>query len=200
MTGAQRLIKTATLAEVRRWDAGWGFVDARGNRPFAGRNLVVPTLEELLEAFGNVELNIDIKERRPSMVEPVLRLLRAFGAESRVTLASFHGPVIREVRARGFRGRTVLAGDEVRRLLVAPRPLWRVLGPGGDAVQVPQRAGALDLGSRTFIARCHARDLRVDYWVVNDPREAEALLARGADGIITDDPARILPVVARRRS
>jgi glycerophosphoryl diester phosphodiesterase len=203
MAGANWPIAEASLAEVQRWDAGWGFIDAAGCRPFAGCGFSVPTLNEVLSAFPNVELNIDIKPYRPSMVEPLLSLLTSSGAEERVTLASFHGPVIREVRARRFRGATVLAADEVRALLVAPARLWRALGSylgPAHAVQVPPRIGRLDLASPRFIARCHALGLRVDYWVVNEPRQAEMLLARGADGIITDDPARILPVIERARS
>jgi len=37
--------------------------------------------------------------------------------------------------------------------------------------------------------------LRVDYWTINDPNEARRLVALGADGIMTDDPARIVPLV-----
>jgi glycerophosphoryl diester phosphodiesterase len=198
MCGVRRAIGEIALAEVQRWDAGWGFVDGRGERPYAGAGLVIPSLADLLDAFPGVRLNIDLKQRAPSMVGPLLELLRARGAEDRATLASFHGPVIREVRARGFGGRTVLAGDEVRALLLCPERMWRALGGGGAVVQVPPRTGAIDLSGR-FLDKCHALGLRVDYWVVNDPAEAEALLARGADGLITDDPAAILPVIERHR-
>ena len=34
---------------------------------------------------------------------------------------------------------------------------------------------------------------------INDPVAADALLARGADGIITDDPAALAAVIARYR-
>jgi glycerophosphoryl diester phosphodiesterase len=37
----------------------------------------------------------------------------------------------------------------------------------------------------------------VDFWTVNEPGLAERLVALGADGIMTDDPARIVPVVRR---
>jgi glycerophosphoryl diester phosphodiesterase len=66
-------------------------------------------------------------------------------------------------------------------------------------LQIPERFGALPLDRRWVIERARAVGLRVDYWVVNDPQRAQALLALGADGIVTDDPARLAPVVARAR-
>jgi glycerophosphoryl diester phosphodiesterase len=37
----------------------------------------------------------------------------------------------------------------------------------------------------------------VDYWVVNDPAQAERLLELGADGIVTDDPRAMARLFAR---
>ena len=53
--------------------------------------------------------------------------------------------------------------------------------------------------TRAFVMKCHALGLADDYWTIDDPRAAEELLELGADGIMTDDPAAIAPVFARRR-
>jgi glycerophosphoryl diester phosphodiesterase len=42
---------------------------------------------------------------------------------------------------------------------------------------------------------CRAAGVRVDFWTVNDPVEATALVALDVDGIMTDDPARVVPAV-----
>jgi glycerophosphoryl diester phosphodiesterase len=47
------------------------------------------------------------------------------------------------------------------------------------------------------IAKLHALGLKVDFWTINDPDEATRLVALGADGIMTDDPARVVPAVRR---
>lgn len=198
--GVPVMIRRATLDELRRCDVGWGFVDREGGRPFAGRGERVPTLEEVLDAFPGVPLNVDVKQPTPSMVGPLLDLLRRKRAEGRVLVASFDGATLRAVRAAGYPGRTGLALTEVLRLYATPLAALRAMPPGGSAAQVPPAAQGLRLDSPGFIARCHALGLRVDYWTINDPAEAERLLDLGADGIMTDDPAAIAPVFERWRA
>jgi glycerophosphoryl diester phosphodiesterase len=84
--------------------------------------------------------------------------------------------------------------------LVAARDAVPAL-PRGFIVAAPtdadfarmEQVGAVSLhcarqhATRELIARAHAAGLRVLVWTVNDPPEAERLLAAGADGIITDN-------------
>jgi glycerophosphoryl diester phosphodiesterase len=195
MAGVGWRIAGSTLREVQRWDVGWGFVDRHGDRPFSCRGVRIPELGEVLASFRDVRVNVDVKQRTPWMVEPLLRVLR--GHEERVTIASFHDDVVHAVRARGYRGATALSAREVQALLVLRGPLRHVWPVRGQAAQVPVRVGRLRLDTRAFVERCHARDIRVDYWVVNEPAEARTLLERGADGLITDDPARLRALFPR---
>jgi glycerophosphoryl diester phosphodiesterase len=105
---------------------------------------------------------------------------------------------MRAVRKRGYRGPTAFALPEVLTLLAIPRALRRIKPVRGTAVQVPPRASVVNFASRWFIRKCHMLGLRVDYWTINDPAEAERLLELGADGIMTDDPAALAPVFERR--
>ena len=196
MAGEERSIRASTLAEVKRWDLGRGFVDATGERPFAGQGVRMPTLEELLVAFPAVALNIDMKQTTPSMVKPMLALLEKHGAPSRVLLASFSSRTLREVRASGYVGTTELGRDKVLRLRVLPRMLLRYAALHNVRAQLPVRQGPLRFDDRAFIEKCHALGVKVDFWTINDVTEARRLLELGADGIMSDDPrclAGLLP-------
>jgi len=181
------------LADVRGLDAGWGFVAPDGTRPFAGHGIRVPTLEEVIDAFPRVRLNVDIK-RGTRTLEATLELVRRRKAEDRVTLASFHLGTLVGLRRRGYGGETSLSRGELASLLSVPAMLWRQLPFTGTAAQVPVSQGAIRFDRAPFIAKCHNLGLRVDFWTVDDPATAERLLALGADGIMTNDPAALRPL------
>jgi glycerophosphoryl diester phosphodiesterase len=163
--GVPRRIAECAWSEVR----GWG----------------VPSLEEMVAAFPGVPINVDLKV---DASELAVRLLRRIGAEEQVTLASFSSSTLRRVRALGYRGPTSLGRSEVARLVSLPAAAQRgILAPPGLAAQLP-----ISLAKPWVIRRCHALGLRVDYWTVNEPALAQSLLAMGADGVMTDDPAVIV--------
>jgi len=192
MTGAQVAWAELDLADVRRLDAGWGFVARDGTRPFAGKAITVPTFEEVLDAFPGMRINVDLKGDRA--VEIMLDLIRRKHAEDRVTLASFQLRTLVQIRRHGYGGETALSQSEVATLLGLPAMLWRQLPFTGTAAQVPVHAGRIHFDRPAFIAKCHSIGLRVDFWTVDDRDEAARLLALGADGIITNDPGAVRPV------
>ena len=177
------------LEDVQRLDAGWGFLAADGTRPFAGKGVHAPRFEDVLTAFPMMRINVDIKGERS--VKRMLELVHKHGAEERVAIASFQTRTAIEVRRSGYGGDTALAQGEVITLLSLPALLWRQLPFTGTAAQVPVKQGPLRFDRPAFIAKCHSLGLRVDYWVIDDPAEAARLLALGADGIMTNDPAKV---------
>jgi len=192
-TGVPRAWAELDIEEVERLDAGWGFIAKDGSRPFAGHGIHVPRFEDVLAAFPEVQINVDLKA---GAVEPMLELLRKTHAVERATLASFQLTTLVEVRRRGYEGQTALSQTEVASLLSMPAVLWRQLPLTGNAAQVPTKAGPLRFDRASFVAKCHSLGLRVDFWVVDDRAEAARLLELGADGIMTNDPAALRPLFA----
>ncbi len=191
MAGVARAWRDLDLAEARTFDVGRGFVAADGSRPHAGLGFHPPSLEELLIELPGVRLNVDVKQAQPPMVKPLLALLRRCKAEDRVTLASFQARTLLAIRRRGYGGETALAQAEVLTLLALPVRVIERLPFLGVAAQVPVRAGPIRFDRPAFIDKCHRLGMRVDFWTINDPSEARRLIALGADGIMTDDPARM---------
>lgn len=194
MAGEDVLIQNCTLAQVKRWDAGRNFVDPQGKQPFEGKGFQVPTLAETLAEFPLARFNVDIKPDSLAAAEAALRVIGRAGASRRVRVASFHTRVLRYVRAAGYPGGTSLGPVECAWLAMGPAPLLRQVAPG-TAAQIPRRLGRVASDTRAFLDRCHRIGLQVHYWTINDPDEALRLLELGADGIMTDDPRRVGPVV-----
>ena len=199
MGGRPAAWRDLDLRDAQAVDLGQGFTAADGTRPFVGQGFHAPTLEQVLTTFASVRLNVDVKQWQPPMVKPLLALLRRLKAEHRVTLASFRARTLLAVRRRGYGGETALAQTEVAALLALPRRAIRALPFVGTAAQVPLKAGPIRFDRAAFIERCHDLGLRVDFWTVDDPAEARRLIGLGADGIMTDDPARMAPALRAPR-
>jgi len=194
VAGTPRSVRSAALREVQSWDAGHSFVAADGGRPFVGRGFRVPSLTELLGELPPIRLNIDLKSEEPRLVERFIQVVRRHGAEGRVVAASFQAGTLAHLRARGWRGESSLARREFIACWLLPGWLRRSRPPGTRA-QIPTRSGPVPLATRATLAKLHRIGLAVDFWTINDPDEARRLVALGADGIMTDDPARIVPAV-----
>jgi glycerophosphoryl diester phosphodiesterase len=192
--GVARRIRDATLEEVKTWDAGHVFVDEQGARPFVGRGYRVPSLEELLRELPGVRFNVDLKSEEPALAKSFLELVRRNDAEGRIVAASFFASTLVHLRGLGWRGESSLAKREFVSVWLTPRWLRRGPAPGTRA-QIPTRSGPLRFATRRTLAKLHALGLKVDFWTINEPATAARLVALGADGIMTDDPARIVPAV-----
>jgi glycerophosphoryl diester phosphodiesterase len=66
-------------------------------------------------------------------------------------------------------------------------------GAGVQCLQVP-----VPVATSSFIRRAHRLGLQVHVWTVNDRPTMQALLDRGADGIMTDDTVALRDVLVGR--
>lgn len=176
------------LAALRELDAGCRF----GDGSFAGRGIRIPTLREVLEAFPDTWLSLDLKQGDPVTERVTVELLRWFGRSTDVVLSAEEPAAAERVARLAPEIPRFVHRSGVRSFYLRHRfrifAGWR---PPGHSLQIPVRHGRLDLSSARLIRDAHAQGMRVLYWTVNDVDLAKELIRRGADGIITDLPARM---------
>lgn len=189
-----RPVRERSLEDLRRLNVGFGFRD-RAGAGIVDKSFRIPTLSEALEAFPTARFNIDIKPA-VGAVHRVVHTIRSHGAEDRTLLTSFYDGNVQAVRALGYRGETGLSRGEVLLALALPRFAPKFARPKGQRIQLPPELGRLQLCSSRVIKKLKSLGYAVDFWVVNDPTHATALFDAGADGVMTDDPASVVP--ARR--
>jgi glycerophosphoryl diester phosphodiesterase len=194
MTGVARTLAESSWDDVSRWDAGFGFTDGEGARPYAGQGIRPLRFDEVLRAFPDVPLNVDVKEATARELERLVGVLREQRAEERVLLTSFSHRVLAPLRRLAYRGPLGLSQFDAVRLVFSPVALSKWVPFGGVRAQIPTRSGPLDLTTPRLVAKCRALGLALDYWVINDAAEAARLLDLGADGLFTDDPRAIAEV------
>ena len=135
-------------------------------------------LDEFLDrANGRIRLAIELKyyEWDPLLAPQVLSEIRAKGVEQQVMIISLSLQAIEQVRS--------LAPDIPTGYLSSVSV--------GSLSGLPVTALALSRQRSTAqtISDAHARGLEVYVWTVNDAAGMVEMVGRGADGIITDEPA-----------
>jgi glycerophosphoryl diester phosphodiesterase len=198
-TDATGPVRDRTLADLDRVDAGYRFTDVRGEHPFRARGIRIPTLAAVLEAFPDVPLNVEIKQREPDIVANVLELIETHGAVERVLLAAGEDDIMARIRAAAP---PTLVGYSLREVadFYARCQDGRFDGyqPPGFALQVPHRHEDIEIVTPAFVEHAHALGIEVHVWTINDEAEMTELLDLGVDGLMSDYPARLAAVVRDR--
>lgn len=161
----------------------------------------VPRLTDLLDAWPDVRLNIDVKA--DSAVDPLVDLVRRTGCEDRICVASFSDRRLRRIRrALGPTVCTSTGPAETARLRFASYTTrFGPLAPRNvGCVQVPVQAGGIPVVTRGFVDTAHRNGLQVHVWTINTRTEMERLLDLGVDGIVTDETETLRSVLLDRGS
>ncbi|PYS95554.1 MAG: glycerophosphoryl diester phosphodiesterase [Acidobacteria bacterium] len=191
-TDGRGAVASLTLAALKRLDAGaWFSPRFRGER--------IPTLEEALDcARGRCGLNVEIKADDEGRAAGAARRARPRSpgpAPLRVARA-----VARALSRTRFGGLLIVSSFSPRALASARETMRRVrLGylasrtaAGLEALH--RKVGLFSfhphhrLATRRLILAAQRSGLAVFVWPVNDARLLRALVARGADGLMSDDP------------
>jgi glycerophosphoryl diester phosphodiesterase len=164
-----------------------------------GGAAAVPKLAELLEAYPQCRLNVDLKA--DSSVEPTIETIWRVNARDRVLLASFSDRRIRWARRIcGPRQATSMGQREVAALRLASLFGRGLAGfvPGVAAAQVPVRFKALRVVDARFVRHAHKLGLQVHVWTIDEPDQMRELLDLGVDGIMTDHIEVLRAVLTER--
>jgi glycerophosphoryl diester phosphodiesterase len=198
-TDGEGPVLSYSLGELRFLDAGYRWSQDDGvTYPYRGQGLRIPTLEEVLVAFPEMLLNLEIKQSQPSIVVPVCKMLRKHGATGRALVASFDSDTIKAFRDACPEVATSGGEDEIRLLYgLSLVYLGGIYSPRSEAVQVPEYRGDIRVVTPRFVEAAHRRAMQVHVWTVNDVADMQRMLKMGVDGIITDAPDLLLALLGR---
>ena len=178
-TGEIASLPYATVAEAR--------VD--GREP-------IPLLEDLLGSFPEARVNIDPKH--DGSVEPLIEVLRRCDAIERVCVGSFSDERIRRLRIRLGAGLCTSMGPRAVARLRLDALSGRVHPTPAGCVQIPEAVRGVTVTNAAVVRAAHRVGLQVHVWTVDDPVAMDRLLDLGVDGIMTDRPAVLKDVLAKR--
>lgn len=180
--GGRGEVADATLSEIRELDAG------DGQR--------VPTLSEVLDAFGrripfNLEIKWSARGDYPELEAKVLVALASRGLGASILFSSFRPSVLARLRQLDAGARLAL--------LISPRDtqgtlessIERAVGLGAEALN-PHLVQA----DERLVALAHQAGLAVNVYTVDPPDQMRRMVALGVDGVFTNLPDRLRGILA----
>lgn len=148
------------------------------------------TVAEALDLFPEARLNIDVKTDAaidplgPLLVDHTHRVLVTSFSDARreATIASVlrAGASLRPATSAG--SRTIAFVRGLSAVGLSPSRSLR----GVDALQIPEKQGALRVLTPSLLRAAHRHGVEVHVWTVNDEAAMRRLVAAGVDGIVSD--------------
>ena len=201
--GTERVkFKTEDGKEVTPLDVEY----PEGIEPRDPEVFLATTLEELIRAFPNNKINVEIKqegEKGKEAFDAILAILERNDAFDRVVLASFHSEIYDEFRRYQKEG---LVPDNfmyspgtagaAKYLILYLTGLDLFFTDGMCVFQIPTDEYGINLMRADMIKNAHKHNLAVHYWTIDDKATMRELISIGADGIMTNYPHRLAEVYA----
>jgi glycerophosphoryl diester phosphodiesterase len=149
----------------------------------------VPLLTDVLDAWPDLNLNIDLKA--PGTAAPLWHLIEERGLHDQVCVGSFSQRNISQFR-RLSQGTVATAAAEAGTALARFGPEWltSLLRTPADVFQVPAtiplRGRSMPVVTRGLVDVAHRHGKQVHVWTIDDPDEMRRLLDLGVDGLVSD--------------
>jgi glycerophosphoryl diester phosphodiesterase len=192
-TNGQGPVHALTCAQLQALDAG------HHHPAFRGRGVTIPTLDQVLEAFPSLHINIELKSGDDAFMDTFAALIRDHHALDRVCIGA-----VEEERSLALQQRLPKCAfwysqDALLRFFMNsredapfdPEPVY-------DVLSVPMEHLGIRVVDDKLIRHAHAQGKQVHVWTVDDAAHMKELLAMGVDSILTDRPDLLRDVLDAR--
>jgi glycerophosphoryl diester phosphodiesterase len=188
-TTAAGRVNQFTAAELYALDAGSSFSKDYQGEP-------IPLLRDVLVRYKDkLLINIELKNYHAPLDDLPIRVVELVKEVQNLDSLLFSSFLpINLIRIR-----RMLPGARVA-LLLEDRLYWRVLSKRIFAWLSPDYIHPnINYINPAYLEKEHKHGRRVNVWTVNDPDQAKDFIEWGVDGLITNDPEKILRLISHKR-
>ncbi len=177
-----------------------------GVLPRHDSKFLVTTLEDLIKAFPDNLINVEIKQSGETGLNALAAVIDLmdnldddYDTFSRIVLASFHKEIFEELLRIQKEDQTSLmlspgTSGVVKYFVLHSLRLDLFYFDHVAVLQVPTDQYGLRLDTAGFIRTAHKHNIAVHYWTIDDPEVMRKLIENGADGIMTNIPSLLKSV------
>ncbi len=161
-TEGKGLVHELSLQQIQTLDAGYKWTDdSRASFPFRGKGIRIPSLRQVFQSLPEAKFNIEIKPSSDEAATSLCDTIREYGRENDVLVASFRQTVIDAFRTACPEVATVAPMNETRAFyFLNVFRMSSLYEPRGQAFQVPENLGRLDIVTPHFVEKSHQHRVR----------------------------------------
>ncbi len=176
-----------------------------GILPRHNHKFLVTSLEDLIKAFPNNYINVEIKQSDEigikalmSVVELMSDLDEEYNTFERIVLASFHDEIysqFKKIQKEYPDFKYSPATKSVATFYILQFLKLDIFFQDKVSVlQIPQKQSVINLATKRLVKNAHRHNIAVHYWTIDDEDDMIKLLNIGADGIMTNKPTLLKTV------
>ena len=211
-TDGSGAVRDLTLAQLHLLDAAydWPYVAADGGVeaahlasdppafPYRGQGVRIPALDEVLQRYPDMRLNIEIKPDDAAVAEALCDALIEHERGGMTLVASFHRDAMHSFRRACPGVATSASAAEARWFAYMQRlGMLGLFRAPAISLQLPMANAEANLATRELVADASKAHLYVDFWTVNDLPGIRRVMRIGAQGILSDRPDLVLDEAGR---
>jgi glycerophosphoryl diester phosphodiesterase len=181
---------------ISRLDAGHTWTGDGGETfPFRGRDVRIPTLEAVFEAFPGLRINIELKAA--GFEQAFADLIRRLDVVDRVCVGAEEDAIAARLRAVmpeacHYFPRDALTAFVMAQKTGAPAPEF---APEMTVLDMPATWQGMQLVDPPFLEFAAEHGLWVNVWTIDEAAEMRSLVEMGVGGIMTDRPDTLRAVL-----
>ncbi len=181
---------------------GYHFIDENGDYPYRNDAVKIPLLEEVFQQFPNSKMIIEIKSEGYNgkrTAAELLDLIESYNMQDKVASFSFDHQIMdfyhRNNDLPSYTGASIL--DVLDFAIQANNNNNDIIKARYDIMALPLELEGIPLNTdkKTLFEIAHKSGISICYWTINDTETMKDLILKGADGIITNRPDKLIEVL-----
>ncbi|HXV27393.1 MAG TPA: glycerophosphodiester phosphodiesterase family protein [bacterium] len=192
-TNGKGYVSDYVYRDLQNFDAGYYFdPTGKGLFPERGKDIKIPTFEEVLTRFSGRQLAVEIKAKSSELTHRAMDLLKKHHALENAVVGSKHHKVFQTLRNHYPHSRSFCSIRKVLKLfLESRRKKHKVVKEPMIVASMPMRFLKIHFDTPRWINYLHSKEIQVLFWAFQNPRTIPHLIQKGADGLVVDDPASV---------
>lgn len=193
-TNGEGWIGYTDYKDIADLDAAYHFQDETGQFPYRGQGIKIPKLQEILERYPDRQFILNIQDYKPGLDQRIVELIDALNAGSRIIIQSKENGLLKDLREKKSMWAFGTSQAQITQMRMLISIGLESMAPiKGDVYISETQKNEIPLLPDTTIYELQRRKIKIFAGPVASQDDAQLLVKKGVQGIITARPSALVP-------